>query len=266
VETLSGRVAVVTGGAGGIGLGMARAFAEQGMSVVLVDVDGDRLDAAAAAVGEAGAPAVRAEVVDVRDAEAVAQLAARTAADLGGVHVLCNNAGVSTMGYQWQTPLDDWRWVVDVNLFGVVHGVHAFLPLLLEQDEAHVVNTASMAGLIPSAGSGPYNATKHAVVGLSRGLRAELAIRAPHVGVSVLCPGEIATDMADRIRTPPTPKYEARLEALRSHIAATGMDPLVVGRQVVAAIQARTFWILANGEPHFPLLERELDELRDAVT
>jgi NADP-dependent 3-hydroxy acid dehydrogenase YdfG len=255
MDQLDGRVAVVTGGGSGIGLGMAGAFAREGMHVVLADIDEARLRAARGAVADAGAASVLTVPTDVADESAVRALVQRAVDELGTVHVLCNNAGVSTLGYQWETPMDDWRW-----LLGVVHGIHAVMPVLLTHGEGHIVNTASMGGLITMAGSAPYGASKHAVVGLSKALRLELAIKAPGIGVSVVCPGQVATNIADGIRTKGTPKDHARLDALRASNAA-GMDPAEVGTMVVAAIRNRTFWVLPNGDDHLDVLQREVDEV-----
>jgi NAD(P)-dependent dehydrogenase (short-subunit alcohol dehydrogenase family) len=260
MEQLEGRVAVVTGGGSGIGLGMAEAFGARGMRVVLADLDVGRLGPAEARVRAAGAPEVLTVPTDVRDPASVDDLAGRTLDAFGAVHVLCNNAGVSSLGYQWETSLEDWQWVVGVNLFGVVHGIRAFVPHLIAQDEAHIVNTASMAGLMTSAGSAPYSASKHAVVGLTKALRAELAIRSGHVGVSVMCPGEVATNITDNIRTRGTERDAARLDALRQRLT-TAMSPADVGELVVESIRERRFWILPNGRDHLAAVRTDLDEL-----
>jgi NAD(P)-dependent dehydrogenase (short-subunit alcohol dehydrogenase family) len=260
MDTLQDRVAVVTGAAGGIGRGIALAFAAAGMRLVLADVDAKGIDAVAEEVGELGAPALRVPT-DVSDASAVDALADATLAEYGAVHVVCNNAGVSTVGVQWDTPLADWEWVVGVNLWGVVNGVRTFVPHLIEQDEGHIVNTSSMGGLMTGALLGPYTATKHAVVGLSKGLRAELAFKAPHVGVSVICPGEIHTGMIERIKVEPSPESDAMLDRLRA-VIAVGLPPLEVGRMVIEAITGGRFWILPNARPHLETTVRgEVDEL-----
>jgi NAD(P)-dependent dehydrogenase (short-subunit alcohol dehydrogenase family) len=264
VNTLEGRVAVVTGGGSGIGLGMAEAFTTAGMSVVVADIDGGRIERAAHRLRDAGASNVLAVPTDVRDPAAVTALAQRAVEAFGAVHVLCNNAGIGAIGRQWQISLDDWNAVLGVNLLGVVHGVHAFMPILVEQDEAHVVNTASMSGLISSPGMGAYVTSKHAVVGLTKSLRADLAGRWPHVGVTLVCPGQIATNLADNVRTRGTPQDAARVQALRENLAGA-MPPRAVGDMVLDAIRNQVFWVLPNGMPHLGALDAELAELRDEV-
>jgi NAD(P)-dependent dehydrogenase (short-subunit alcohol dehydrogenase family) len=171
MHTLAGRVAVVTGAAGGLGLGLARTLGAAGMRLVLADIDAAALQEAAEDL-RTEVEAVAAVPTDVRDEDQVDRLAKQAVATFGRVDLLVNNAGVWTLGYQWETPLADWRWVVDVNFWGVVHGVRAFVPLLLANpDGGHVINVASMGGIRAGAFSGPYAATKHAVVGLERRLR-----------------------------------------------------------------------------------------------
>jgi NAD(P)-dependent dehydrogenase (short-subunit alcohol dehydrogenase family) len=260
VKTLAGRVAVITGGGSGIGLGIAHACAAAGMKVVLADVNAARLADAGSQVASIGAAGVLPVETDVSDAASVAALAQRTVDAFGAAHVLCNNAGVSAIGYQWQTPLDDWNWVLGVNLMGVVHGVHAFMPILLEQDEAHVVNTASMSGLIASPGMGAYVASKHAVVGLSKALRTDLATRWPHVGVSVVCPGAIATNLPDNVRTLGRPRDAAYVDALRENLAQS-MDAMDAGAMVLDAVREGVFWVFPNGAPHLAYLDAEIAAL-----
>ncbi len=188
--------AVVTGAASGIGAALAERFAAAGARVVLADVDAARLATTARRLADAGAD-VAAVPTDVRDPSAIERLAETTIERYGGVDVVCNNAGVLAMGPIWSIDLADWRRVVDVNLWGAIHGVSAFVPLLIAQDRpSHVVNTASMAGVSSLGGIGPYVATKHAIVALSEVLAIDLAAAgAHHVGVSVLCPGYVPTHL-----------------------------------------------------------------------
>src|SRR3954471_7143742 len=202
MQEFAGRVAVVTGGASGIGLGMARRFAGEGMKVVIGDVEKDALDAAVAELGAAGAE-VEGVVTDVSDAAQVQALADATMSRFGAVHVVCNNAGVGGGGLSWEMPLSTWEWVLGVNLWGVIHGVRAFTPLLMQQPEAHIVNTASVAGLVASPFMGPYNASKHAVVAISETLHHEFAITGATARVSVLCPGWVNTGIAQSDRNRP---------------------------------------------------------------
>jgi NAD(P)-dependent dehydrogenase (short-subunit alcohol dehydrogenase family) len=190
MKGLGGKVAVVTGAASGIGRAMADRFAAEGMKVVLADVEKDALARAEAEMKAAGAT-VLAVPTDVSRAGDVEALARQTVDAFGAVHVLCNNAGVSpVMGASWELTEADWQWVLGVNLWGVLHGIRAFVPIMLKQDsEGHIVNTASMAGLV---GGGPwwstYGVAKHGVVNLSESLHRELAAAGSRVKVSVLCP------------------------------------------------------------------------------
>jgi len=178
------KVAVVTGGASGIGLAMARRFAREGMRIIIADVEVDALTAAERKIRDMGATAlgVRTDVSRSQDIEA---LAAKTLKAFGGVHIVCNNAGVGgTPGALWERTLEDWKWVIDVNLWGVIHGIRTFVPIMLKHGEdAHVVNTASIAGLLSSPLLGTYHATKHAIVSISEVLYAELATAGAHIGV-----------------------------------------------------------------------------------
>jgi len=255
MKELRGKVAVVTGGASGLGRAMAHAFAREGMHVAIADVDGANLERVAAELRAAGVNSV-ATRVDVSKAEQVGRWAIDARAALGGVHVVCNNAGVSPLGLAWETTLADWQWTLGVNLWGVIHGVRAFTPMLIEQDEGHIVNTASVAGLINPPGSAMYNVTKHAVVALSETLHHDLAERKSKVGVSVLCPAYVATGIADSERNRPadlanpesekSPDLEAREAMLRKAVASGRLSADDVARAVVDAVREDRFYILTH--------------------
>jgi len=259
MKDVKGRVAVVTGAASGIGRGMAQSFAAAGMKVVLADVDAERLGEFARELEKSGAEVLPVKT-DVSHQDQVDELARRALDAFGAVHVVCNNAGVAHGGVPtWQSTLHDWEWIVGVNLMGVVHGVRTFTPLLLEQGEGHIVNTASMAGLISGAGNALYGVTKHAVVALSEALFNELAAQgAARVRVSVLCPGWINTQIlqssqrnqpeAVRHHLPQdrtSPEAEIRRKLVESMLAS-GLDPRRVGDLVLDAIRAERFWILTH--------------------
>lgn len=251
---LSGRVAVVTGGASGIGRGMTEAFLDEGMKVVIGDIESAALDKALAELTAAGGEVVG-TICDVSSQDSVDALA-KTALDaFGAVHVLCNNAGVAgEMGPAWERSLEDWNWVMGVNVTGVLHGIRSFVPIMIEQgDEGHVVNTASIAGLI--AGGGTYGVSKHACVALSEGLFSDFAQHAPKLGASVLCPGWVKTRIAESERNRPespreSPGAAAPLgELMRKMVEdaiSSGLDPRKVGGMVVDAIKARQFYILTH--------------------
>ncbi len=195
MEELEGRTAVVTGAASGIGLAVAEAFAAAGMRVVMTDITEESLRSHAARLGEQGAEVV-AMPLDVRDPDAVERVGAAAVERFGKLHVAVNNAGVVNGGYSWEIPLEDWHRVIDTNLWGVIHGIRAFVPRILESgEEGHVVNTSSMAAVLALGRLGPYTVAKHGVLGLSDVLRAEFASLGAPVGVSVVMPGMIQTGM-----------------------------------------------------------------------
>jgi NAD(P)-dependent dehydrogenase (short-subunit alcohol dehydrogenase family) len=270
VEQLSGRVAVITGAGGGIGRALALRLASEGMRLALADVDTETLRTTAGLAEAVGAQ-VLAVPTDVRDAEAVDRLAAATVAEFGAVHVVCNNAGVSRMGSAWEVGLDDWKWVLDVGLWGVIHGVRSFLPHLLAQaDGGHVVNTASIGGLVSAPYIGPYTAAKHAVVGLSKSLRRELRDQGANIGVTVVCPGAVLTDMDPNTPRPDAPKQlspPARRMAERSRATKhEGIPPEDVAELVVTAIREGHFYVLPNGSKFLPAIRAEFDEVLNAPT
>jgi NAD(P)-dependent dehydrogenase (short-subunit alcohol dehydrogenase family) len=257
MHDFEGKVAVVTGGASGIGFGMATRFAEQGMKVVLADVEEPALEAAVTRLRQAEHD-VLGVVTDVSKPESVEALARKTLDAYGKVHVLCNNAGVGggAGGAIWEATLKDWQWTLGVNLWGVIYGIHTFVPIMLEQDEeGHVVNTASMAGITPS--NRPYSISKHGVVSLSEALHEGLRDRGAKVHCSCLCPGVINTNImfGSRNRPPelinpgreqPTEREMRRSNAVHKYAVEKGMDPLEVGDMVVEAIRNEQFWILTH--------------------
>lgn len=251
MEELSGRVAVVTGAASGIGRGMARAFAREGMRLVLADIEPGALEAVRAELAAGGAEAL-AVPSDVSQAESVEALAQRAYQRFGAVHVLCNNAGVFSTGVTWEQTLDDWRWVLGVNLWGVVHGIHSFVPRMLDSGEpGHVVSTASGAGLVSLPGTASYNVSKHAVVTLSETMAQELAARGAAIRVSVLCPGPIKTGITHSQRNRPGTlgaSRETRTDERLREMLEQGMDPDQVGRIVVDGIRRERFYILTHDD------------------
>jgi NAD(P)-dependent dehydrogenase (short-subunit alcohol dehydrogenase family) len=195
MDRLEERAGVVTGAASGIGLAIAEHLAVAGMRVVMADLHGDAVTSAASALSDRGL-AVDARQLDVRDPDAVERLAEHAVDRFGALHVAVNNAGIVNRGYSWELSLDEWHRVMDVNLWGVIHGVRSFVPRIIETgDEGHVVNVASMAAVHPHERLGPYTVAKHGVLGLSDVLRAELAALGAPVGVSVVFPGRIRTGM-----------------------------------------------------------------------
>lgn len=248
------RVAVVTGAASGIGRGLARRFAAEGMRVVLADVEEPVLAKAAADIADTGAD-VLAVTTDVSAADQVDTLREKALSAFGAVHVVCNNAGVGgPHGPLWQCPPGEWDWVVGVNLGGVINGVRAFMPVLLDQDAGHMVNTASIFGVF--AGSlGPYGVSKHAVVALTETLHFNLAsLGASHVGVSVLCPGAVRTNFGTSARNRPawagptataSPDERAAAEQF-DRLSALGASPDEVADIVVSGIRSRRFYILTS--------------------
>ncbi|MEQ8485928.1 MAG: SDR family NAD(P)-dependent oxidoreductase [Pseudomonadales bacterium] len=254
MDDLQGKTAFVTGAASGIGLGMARAFARAGMRVMLADIEAAALASAADGLRRDGAT-VETVVCDVSQRDAVFSAAEATLAAFGKVHVVCNNAGVTSGGSIEDCSEQDWSWVIGVNLLGVVHGCQAFVPHLKRQQEGgHIVNTASMAGLLGGmAAWGPYNATKYAVVGLTEVLRQEG--RSGGFGASVLCPGGVNTRIFEAPRNRPQrfgPQQSIVADGVSTDDLKRGLDPDVVGRLVLDAIIANRLFIFTD--PRFKAL------------
>ena len=251
MKDLKGRVAVVTGAASGLGRAMALAYADQGMHVALGDVA--ETSDVFAAVQAKGVSALSMKL-DVSNAAEVEAFAAMVERDLGPAFLVCNNAGVSPLGAAWETSVGDWQWILGVNLWGVIHGIRSFVPRLMKRNEGHVVNTASVAGLINPPGSGAYNVTKHAVVALSETLHHDLRERGSAVGVSVLCPAYVATGIADSERNRPagleptvkTPETIAREQMLKKAVASGRLSADDVAKAVVQAVKEDRFYILTH--------------------
>ena len=248
-----GKVAVITGGASGIGRAVAEAAASAGMKLVLADIEEGPLKEADAALGAAGAE-VLSVVTDVSVGSSVENLRDKALERFGGVHLVHNNAGVAVGGPIWTVSEADWTWVLGVNLWGVIHGVRAFVPVLLEQGEGHVVNTASLAGLTSPAMLGPYNVTKHSVVTLSETLHRDLELVGSSVGVSVLCPGFVRTGIAESERNrpdwaPPVPAAPGPdLQGIVRGLVAAGIDPADVAGKVLDAVRTNRFYIITHDD------------------
>jgi len=243
-----GRTAVVTGAASGIGLGLARRCAARGMNVVMLDIEQPALDDAAQLVGEG--EHVVARTVDVADPRGMESVATEVFSRFDAVHLLCNNAGVMVAGPTWTMTADDFRWVTDVNLGGVLNGVRAFVPRMLERGEqGHLVNTASFAGLVSTPNASLYSATKAGVVALSEALFHELSDAGSPIGVSVLCPGLVDTKIILSTRNRPAALPEVTQPRIPDEVLsyfATGADPLVVADRVLTAVERNDFYVLTN--------------------
>jgi NAD(P)-dependent dehydrogenase (short-subunit alcohol dehydrogenase family) len=260
MRTFQDRVAVITGAASGIGRGLARRCVDEGMKVVLADIEEAALMETEAELRALGAP-VLAVVTDVSQARDVELLAQKTLDAYGAVHLLCNNAGVGVVRSVWESTLADWQWVLGVNLWGVIHGLRVFVPIMLKQDtECHIVNAASIAGLVVGPGSSStYNVSKHGVVALSETLYYELAERGAKLNVSVLCPGWVNTRIFDAERNRPIelrndpltlpvdPAAEAVIQEGRQ-AAQHGMSPDQVAERVFQAIRDEQLYIFTHPE------------------
>ncbi|GHD31341.1 SDR family NAD(P)-dependent oxidoreductase [Halioglobus pacificus] len=256
METFQGKTAVVTGAASGIGHALALRFCEEGMNVVLADIEPAALTAAVSELESSGY-SVCGVVTDVAKPEQVSALADAAFDTFGGAHIVCNNAGIFTGGLLWEESLADYQWSLDVNLWGVIHGVRAFVPRMIDQGEpCHVVNTASMAALTTMPFAGVYHMTKHAVLAFSESLYHELALTAPQVGVSVLCPELIKTGIANCDRNRPA-QYSGEGDIVESDArtmvhdsiasgVSSGLPPREMAERVLEAVKDNRFYILSN--------------------
>jgi NAD(P)-dependent dehydrogenase (short-subunit alcohol dehydrogenase family) len=265
------RVAVITGAASGIGRGLAEHCVREGMKVVLADIDETALAQTERELKGAGADVVvvRTDVSRSGDVNALAQ---RTLDTFGAVHLLFNNAGVGAGTTVWESTLEDWQWVMGVNLWGVIYGVRTFVPLMLKQgDECHIVNTASLAGLISGPALGVYKVTKHGVVSLSETLYCELAMTGSKIGVSVLCPAGVKTRIMDSERNRPVELQNAsasesvhpavaQTEELLRQLTETGLSPSQVAVAVFDAIRDERFYILTHADSK-PLMQKRMDDI-----
>jgi len=256
MKDFQGKVAVITGGASGLGRAMAERFAREGMRIVLADVEPTALARAEADMKAAGAEviSVRTDVSKAADVEALAQ---KTLAAFGAVHLVANNAGVAPLGSAWENSVADWEWTLGVNLWGVIHGVRVFTPIMLAQGgEAHIVNTASVSGLISPPGSAMYNVTKHAVVTLTETLYHDLALKQARIGCSVLCPAYVPTGIVDSERNRPallqnparekTAEQQAREALLRKAVTSGKQSATDVAQKVFEAVRDGRFYILTH--------------------
>jgi len=268
MDDFSGKTAVITGAASGIGLELAKQFGAAGMNLVLADVERPALDRAETELSEAGYP-VLAREIDVREHDQIIDLDRAARDRFGNIHVLCNNAGVGAGGPVADPDnLEAWRWTIDINLWGVIYGCKVFLPAMIEHGEqCHIVNTASMAGLGSAPMMGPYNISKYGVVALSETLSKEMQMMQTAVGVSVLCPAFVATgiatsdrNMPDDVRAtlperPASSGMQTQIEAM----VAGGISTEVVGQHVLDAVRNDRFWILTHDEAKAGVTDRADD-------
>ena len=255
MKRFAGRVVVVTGAGSGLGRELALCCARAGMKLALADVDEAALAKTESELKAAGtaAIAVRCDVSTGADVEA---LAARTLDAFGAVHVVCNNAGVAPLGVVWENTVADWQWTLGVNLWGVIHGVRVFTPILLRQDdEGHIVNTASVAGLIAPPGMGMYNVSKHAVVALSETLHHDLAARGAKVRCSVVCPAYFPSGIAESERSRPAALSEARAKSaedrarevkMRRAVQSGRLSAADIANRVLEAVRDERFYVLTH--------------------
>jgi NAD(P)-dependent dehydrogenase (short-subunit alcohol dehydrogenase family) len=275
MESVEGKIAVVTGAASGIGLAMVERFLDEGMKVVMADVEEPALVAAAAQLRDNGGE-VEAVQTDVSDPDAVDALAQIAVKRFGTFHVICNNAGVGgQLSRAWETPLEVYKWVIDVNLWGVIHGIRTFVPRLVDQDDGHIVNTASLSAWGATPFVGAYSATKHAVLGLTEGLQRDLADAEANVGVSIFCPGGVNTNILDSRRNWPTalgqepsgpsdPASQAEEEALKTRTAGR-VDPSVAADVVLEGILTNRFVLTTHPDQLRQLLAMRIESADSGV-
>jgi len=265
MDEFAGRVAVVTGAASGIGLATATRFAREGMRVVLADIERAPLAAAVAKLRDQGHE-VLGVPTDVSRLDSIEQLAERTLAAFGQVHVVHNNAGVVRAGRLAELSIADWQWVLDVDLWSVIYGVKTFLPLIREAGEGHIVNTASSSGLQSAPEIGPYNVAKFGVVALSETLQLELIAEDSAIGASVLCPGAIATRITESERNRPDAADDTetnrRFRQFAGKLVGEGHSPESVAERVVHAVRAKEFWILTHPD-WIDVLRKRVDGMED---
>jgi len=268
MKEFAGKVAVITGGASGIGLAMARRLATEGMKIVVGDIEQAALDSTVAEMSKQGTEVIGVRT-DVSKPESVQALADATLERFGAAHVVCNNAGVAAGGILWESPLEDWRWGLGVNMWGVIHGVRTFVPIMIAQGtEGHIVNTASILGLGVVPFSGIYTVSKHAVTALSETLLYDLAAVASPLKVSVLCPGWVRTALADSDRNRPSPAerepgpMEQAFEDAARDFIASGMPPEEVAEHVFRAIRDERFWVLPH-EKNKALVRARMQSILD---
>jgi NAD(P)-dependent dehydrogenase (short-subunit alcohol dehydrogenase family) len=269
MQEFKDKVAVITGGASGLGLAMARRFAREGMKLVLGDIEEEPLRRVEQEFRRSGVPvlAIRTDVSRGHDVE---RLAEKTLATFGAVHIVCNNAGVGPGGVVWESTTADWEWVLGVNVWGVIHGVRVFVPIMLRQNTpCHVVNTASVAGLLSVPGMGIYCVSKHAVVTLSECLYHDLSARGAKIGVSLLCPAYVPTGIADSERNRPamlhnpararSPEDLERERQMRHAVESGRISPDDVAQMVFDGIVDERFYILTHPRIKAAIEERVQD-------
>ncbi|MEO9968804.1 MAG: SDR family NAD(P)-dependent oxidoreductase [Hyphomonadaceae bacterium] len=246
MSNIDGTVAFVTGGGSGIGLAVAKALANRGASVMLADINADLLANAKSELDASGAK-VATVVCDVSDEAAMRNAADATMDAFGAVNIIVNNAGVGMGGQPGKIDLDDWRWIVDINLMGVVYGVEIFTPLIEKSGGGHIVNVASMAGHMAAPGMGPYNATKFAVVGYSESLAHDLSER--KIGVSVLCPGWVRTNIHKSSAASPSGSALSEGDEFSDiqSVIESGLDPSTVAEWTADCIEADRFYVFTHG-------------------